>query len=82
MRIIIDLKGKYKDLDLLSIVDSGLASDIATNDNYIRDAISALENLGYARGSVIKVIAKIKDQTDSLEGLITLSLKELACSKK
>jgi holliday junction DNA helicase RuvA len=75
-RIIIDLKGKYKDLDLTSVIDTGLGANLAMNDN-CRDAISALENLGYTRSSVIKVVDKIKGKSNSLEELITLSLKEL-----
>lgn len=75
-RIIMDLKDKYKNMDV--ITSSGGFNQNLANDNNVKDAISALGNLGYSTNAVLKVIEKTKDKAGSLEELITLSLKELA----
>ena len=80
-RIITDLKDKYKDLDFAINSDALTISgtnDNASFDNDTKDAISALENLGYNRGNILKIIKKVKSESGSIEELITNSLKELA----
>jgi Holliday junction DNA helicase RuvA len=75
-RIIMDLKDKFKNLDFPLASNIRNDSSVAINDN-TRDAISALENLGYNKSQILKAIDKVSNQAESLEELIKMGLKEL-----
>lgn len=62
------------------IVRENDALNSGLDHNKIKDAVSALENLGYKRNSIYPVVMKlVKDRSDiTLESLITDSLKELS----
>ena len=75
-RIIMDLKDKFKNLDIPLVSQINRLENEAVNDN-TKDAISALENLGYNRSQILKAIDKVANQAESLEDLIRLGLKEL-----
>jgi len=75
-----DLKDKFKNIDIPLVSNSNV--ELSSNNINIRDAISALENLGYNRNNVAKAIDKVHNQSSSLEELIKLGLKELVWKQK
>ncbi len=84
-RITTELKDAPKKLGVDNVID--LASFVAENETggkssskIAQDALSALENLGYKKHEVLKVIDQIlKSQPEiALEGLITNSLQQLS----
>ena len=83
-RIATELKDSPKKLgvdnivDITSFVESGKSQ--STNSRISQDALSALENLGYKKHEVLKVIGQIlKAQPEiALENLITSSLQQLS----
>lgn len=61
-------------------IEISIIPDHESNFNKIKDAVSALENLGYKRNTIYSVVTKItKEKPDiTLETLITESLKQLS----
>lgn len=61
-------------------VENNSNSNSGLDHDKIKDAVSALENLGYKRNSIYPVVMSlVKDRSDiTLESLITESLKELS----
>ncbi len=87
-RIITELKDSPKKLGLASGIDfSAEIADVSSfdisNDQLSKDALSALENLGYKKHDCLKVIEFcVKDNPKiTLENLITSSLRELSKKK-
>ncbi len=85
-RIVIELKNSPKKLGI-SNIDFSLSEEKTSakiNESLIaKDAISALENLGYKKYDCLKIIDFILSENSeiTLENLITLSLRELAKKK-
>ena len=81
-RIITELKDSPKKLsfDNIDIADNYIQENDLNSSKIISDAVSALENLGYRKFDVIKIVNYInKNNTNlTLENLITLSLRELS----
>lgn len=81
-RIITELKDSPKKLsfDNIDISDNYIQENDLDGSKIISDAVSALENLGYRKFDIIKIVNYInKNHTNlTLENLITLSLRELS----
>ncbi|MCX7695144.1 MAG: Holliday junction branch migration protein RuvA [Caloramator sp.] len=74
-RIILELKDKFKDVDLTQREqDEELININGLDEN---EAIGALMALGYSRKEAFYAVSKVLSQADSLEDIIKLSLKVL-----
>ena len=78
-RIIIELKGIKKIFNSIeiNIENQNISNNI--NDNRLKDALSALENLGYQKSIAYNVILNILKENEDivLESLITEALKKI-----
>lgn len=83
-RILTELKDKAGKMALnpvnLSPANASSATPTApvVDNNITHDAVSALVNLGYGQSEAFTAIAKIANQSDNVQTLITLGLKELS----
>ncbi|MFZ8864522.1 MAG: Holliday junction branch migration protein RuvA [Rickettsiales bacterium] len=82
-RIINDLKDKISKLNLAKqdkIIAPNLAAAPSNNNehNLLRDALSALENLGYQRSNIVNLVKEVVKEEDDLSHVITKTLKKLA----
>jgi Holliday junction DNA helicase RuvA len=82
-RIINDLKDKINKLNLAKqdkIIAPNLAAEPSNNNehNLLRDALSALENLGYQRSNIVNLVKEAVKGEDDLSHVITKTLKKLA----
>ncbi len=82
-RITTELKSSPKKLgiDVVFNVENVSNKNIDfTNNEIIKDALSALENLGYKKADSMKIISEIlqKNKEITLENLITQSLRDLS----
>ena len=82
LRIINDLKDRIGKINIgvINTVSSKLETKaLASNhNNLLRDALSALENLGYQRASIINIVKDITKEESDLSSVITQTLKKLA----
>jgi len=74
-RIILELKDKFKDVDLTQGVNE--EEQITTNSLDENEAIGALMALGYSKKEAYHAVSKVLPQANSLEEIIKLSLKQL-----
>ncbi len=83
-RLLTELKDKAGKMALSTPISSITTSSNTqqtsslTPSNTAQDAVSALVNLGYGQTEAFSAIAKISDQSDNVQTLITLGLKELS----
>jgi holliday junction DNA helicase RuvA len=84
-RIVTELKDSPKKLgiDIGFDVSAAQNSDNFDNNNLVKDALSALENLGYRKNDCLKVLNFLfaDNEKITLENLITSSLRELSKNK-
>lgn len=80
-RLVTELKGKvgFATIPANGVSTAGAISKIASLNNDINDAITALVGLGYGRADAYNIITKIAADNDNigLNGLIKEGLKEL-----
>ena len=76
-RIVLELKDKLKNQDIVKNKVDKIESNIENKEN-IEEAITALQVLGYNRKEIEKTFEKIEDTNISLEGLIKKGLKYLS----
>ncbi len=80
-RILTELKDKAGKMALsaTSFTPANTQNPITNTENTAaNDAVSALVNLGYGQTEAFSAIAKISNQSDEVQTLITLGLKELS----
>lgn len=82
-RIINDLKDKIDKIQLSNLTvneqkNIGSATVNNEHNNLLRDALSALENLGYQRANIIEVVKTVVQDENDLSAIITKTLKKLA----
>jgi Holliday junction DNA helicase RuvA len=77
-RLITELSGSPKKLGVE--VSASYISDKILDSEIAKDAVSALENLGYKKIDILRIVSKITQNNleITLENLITKSLKELS----
>lgn len=72
-KIVLDLKGANADISAMSSID--------TKDPTVSDFTSALVNMGYKRGDIIEVVARLKKDgkwnPDDMSAMLKLGLKGL-----
>lgn len=76
-RIVLELKDKLKNQDIVKNKVDKIESNIENKEN-IEEAITALQVLGYNRKEIEKTFEKIEDTNISLEELIKKGLKYLS----
>lgn len=76
-RIVLELKDKLKNQDIVKNKVDKIESNIENKEN-IEEAITALQVLGYNRKEIEKIFEKIEDTNISLEELIKKGLKYLS----
>lgn len=82
-RIVVELKNVRKnfDIDVANIEYTTISSEthISKQDGKMKDAISALENLGYQKSIICNIVATIIKERDDIviESLITEALKRI-----
>ena len=85
-RIINDLKDKVAKLSVSAgsvSLNSNVKAQDAANSNRVsnqllKDALSALENLGYHKAQIIDLVRDVTKEEEELSAVITASLKKLA----
>lgn len=79
VRILTELKDKAGKLDTTSEIGNLKVASPSEAAGADQDAVSALVNLGYARGDAFTAVARAKSKTNdnNLQSLIKASLKEL-----
>ena len=75
-RMILELKDKMKTQDAIATESAPIYNDIVKNDK-MRDAIEALQVLGYARKDIDLAVANIDASNMSVEDIIKQGLKYL-----
>ena len=80
-RILVELKDIRKNLNITTTISTNITStkNINNDDRRLKDALSALENLGYQKNIAYNIISSIlKEREDIvLESLITEALKKI-----
>lgn len=76
-RIVLELKDKLKNQDIVKNKVDKIESNIENKEN-IEEAVTALQVLGYNRKEIEKTFEKIEDTNISLEELIKKGLKYLS----
>ena len=76
-RIVLELKDKLKNQDIVKNKVDKIESNIENKEN-IEEAITALQVLGYNKKEIEKIFEKIEDTNISLEELIKKGLKYLS----
>ena len=80
-RLILELKDKISTDELIGggyeAPAKGAAPVLPAASNAERDALEALEALGYSQGEAAGALARVKGQADTAEELIRLSLRAM-----
>lgn len=76
-RMILELKDKMKTQDAIQSGEVININNTYINNDKIKDAIEALQVLGYSRRDIEMVLSKIDTKDDSVEEIIRKSLKYL-----
>lgn len=80
-RLILELKDKISTDELIGggyeAPAKGAAPVLPAASNAERDALEALEALGYSQGEAARALARVKGQADTAEELIRLSLRAM-----
>ena len=74
-RLILELKDKISDADLVNGV--GSAGAVPLGSSNVREAIAALASLGYTQSEATSALSQ-GSETDSVQDLIKLALKNLS----
>jgi Holliday junction DNA helicase RuvA len=83
VRIINELKDRVAKLSFGgdAIIGNGnvkLAVDNGSDNGLLRDALSALENLGYQKAQILDLVKEVVKEEKDISGVISKSLKQLA----
>lgn len=80
-RILVELKDIRKNLNITTTISTNITStkNINNDDKRLKDALSALENLGYQKNIAYNIISSILEEREDivLESLITEALKKI-----
>ena len=80
-RILVELKDIRKNLNISSTISTDITSteNINNEEKRLKDALSALENLGYQKNIAYNIISSILEEREDivLESLITEALKKI-----
>lgn len=80
-RILVELKDIRKNLNITTTISTNITStkNINNDDRRLKDALSALENLGYQKNIAYNIISSILEEREDivLESLITEALKKI-----
>lgn len=77
-RILLELKDKVSDEELVGEYAVGGAAPAAPASGGLSDAMAALMALGYTQGEAAGALNKVKDQSDKTEELIRLALRAMS----
>jgi holliday junction DNA helicase RuvA len=77
-RLVIEMRDKLKDWHGQSTIEIALPEIKGTRHHILKDAISALQSLGYKPQEANKVITKVDDGQSLSEELIRRALREMA----
>lgn len=72
-RIIVELKDKMKNEDVVTGEESPVIRNVVSND--IEEAISALQVLGYSNKDAVNMVNKVAEENMTVEELVKLALK-------
>ncbi len=77
-RIILELKDKIKKEETSEEIETGTLEKIEETNEKVREAISALQVLGYSRKEIEKAFEKVEKENLSVEEMVKVGLKNLA----